>query len=267
MSALLHGVSRIPPTVDCDPQASSSLQYTRSPVRPSAHPLAPAAMSPLPQEGSEEYLVHFCALFRQPARPPPRGKGLRASLGALMPRGFNPLASATAVSRLFDHHEVARRVLITGMEGAGKSTLLARALGQDEAERDGQLSYHAPVVGMPLCEVRFGPLLPRSPARMGPFGNEPPREQHCFWEYDLGGARKRRWAERALIADNDAVIWVLDAASYWDRACEIKYEIKKMLIEPDLGGGQFAPIEQPHDRPFLLLVNKHQRKTRVSISC
>ncbi|KAH8200689.1 hypothetical protein TruAng_005153 [Truncatella angustata] len=128
---------------------------------------------------------------------------------------------------LFDYLPKQKHILITGLDAAGKSTLLRKYLSPNGDEG---VVTHRPALGCLVEETCHGNVY--------------------FYTLDLGGGRPRAVMnmEREIIADMDAVVWVLDSTDR-DRLVEAKEEMARMICGA-AGLGR--------DKPVLLLANKQQ---------
>lgn len=142
----------------------------------------------------------------------------------LLRRGIR--SSATPVSRLFDTVSAPRRILFLGLDHAGKSHLLRKYFSQDGG-RD--ILEHMFAIAFHVEEVRCGNV--------------------AFCTYDTCCSRPRgvRQLERRMLAEADAVVWVVDSNDI-DRPAEGREEFDMLLNHESEGLGG--------ERPVLLLFNK-----------
>lgn len=142
----------------------------------------------------------------------------------LIRRGIR--SSATPASRLFDTVSVPRRILFLGLDHAGKSHLLRKYFSQDGG-RD--ILEHMYAIAFHVEEVRCGNV--------------------AFCTYDTCCSRPggMRQLERRMLAEADAVVWVVDSNDI-DRPAEGREEFNMLINHESEGLGG--------ERPVLLLFNK-----------
>lgn len=120
--------------------------------------------------------------------------------------------------------------MIAGLDAAGKTTFLNKYLSQCAGQ---DIVTYMPTSEISIDEVSFG--------------------NARFLTLDLGGGRRTRPLERRLVADMDAVIWILDSGDR-DRMVEAREELQGIVLRGDALG---------RDKPVLFLAHKQDLPVRV----
>jgi GTPase SAR1 family protein len=139
-------------------------------------------------------------------------------------------------------HVPERRVVLLGVESAGKTAIL-ECLKLFFVAHGGTASKHIGLPALPSSKLSgLSPTVGLNVARL-------PTGQENLLIWDLGGAKALRPIWQRYVADAEALIWVVDAASEADALDDSRDCLRGLLQEPSLLRAPLLVFASKQDLP------------------